>query len=74
MDPLVLEALREIVRSDMKDEIEEQRNSDLGCSQKCRLKKMITDKELNRNEDIVKAMVEFEWCDVCTVGQEPGAV
>ena len=32
MDPLVVEALREIVKKDMTNELEQIRNSDLGCS------------------------------------------
>lgn len=39
MDPLVVEAVREIVKKDMKKDYEELRNSDLGCSEKCRLVK-----------------------------------
>ena len=35
MDPIVVETLREIVRKDMKSELEEMRNSDDGCSRKC---------------------------------------
>ena len=32
MDPLLVEAFKEIVRSDMKKELKEMRNSDRGCS------------------------------------------
>ena len=46
MDPLVVETLREIVRADMKTELEDMRNSDQGCSNKCRIMKNITDIEL----------------------------
>jgi hypothetical protein len=49
MDPLVVEAVREIVKRDMKSEIEEMRNSDRGCSEKCRLIKLISEKEISRN-------------------------
>ena len=73
MDPIVVETLREIVRKDMKSEIEQMRNSDRGCSEKCRLMKMISDKEVSRNHRIVQEMMKFEWCDICSVS-EPGAV
>ena len=73
MDPLVVEAVREIVKRDMKSEIEEMRNSDRGCSEKCRLIKNISEKEISRNQVIVRAMLDFEWCDICSV-PEPGAV
>ena len=53
MDPLVVETLREIVRKDMKSELEQMRNSDRGCSEKCRLLKMVGDKEVSRNQRIV---------------------
>jgi hypothetical protein len=73
MDPLVVETIKEIVRRDMKGELEEMKNSDLGCSDKCRLLKQISDKELERNHKIVKIMLEFQWCDFCSQS-EPGAV
>lgn len=73
MDPLVVEAVKEIVRKDMKSETEMMRNSDQGCSKKCRLMKVISDKEIDRSTKIVKAMLDFEWCDICSVA-EPGAV
>ena len=73
MDPLVVEAVREIVKRDMKSEIEQMRNSDQGCSHKCKLMKQISEKEISRNHKIVRAMLDFEWCDICSV-PEPGAV
>lgn len=59
MDPLVVEAIKEIVRKDMKSEFEQLRNSDRGCSPKCNLIKQIADTELARNQAIVKKMLEF---------------
>lgn len=49
MDPIVVETLRSIVRKDMRNEIEEMRNSDKGCSMKCQLIKKISDIDLARN-------------------------
>ena len=43
MDPLVVETLREIVKTDMRNEIETMRNSDQGCSEKCKLIKTALD-------------------------------
>jgi hypothetical protein len=57
MDPLVVEAIKEIVRKDMKSEYEALRNSDQGCSQKCRLIKQIDETEIGRNQNIVQAML-----------------
>jgi hypothetical protein len=37
MDPTLVEAVKEIVKADMKDDLERLRNSDEGCSQKCKL-------------------------------------
>ena len=73
MDPLVVEAIREIVKRDMKSEIEQMKNSDHGCSHKCKLMKQIAEKEISRNHKIVRVMLDFEWCDICSVA-EPGAV
>ena len=73
LDPLVVETLREIVRNDMKLEIEDTRNHDRGCTKKCQLQRRISEKELNRNQKIVDALLAFEWCDVCSILQS-GAV
>lgn len=72
MDPLLVQALRDIIRQDMKSEMEELRNSDMGCTQKCRLMTEIAEKEVLRNQGIVKQMIEFQWCHDCTV--DTGAV
>ena len=53
MDPVVVETLRSIVRKDMRNEIEEMRNSEAGCSMKCQLIKRIADLEVKRNSKIV---------------------
>ena len=73
MDPIVVETLRSIIRKDMRNEIEDMRNCDHGCSLKCQLLKRIADKELSRNQKVVDAMLSFQWCDTCSAA-EPGAV
>jgi hypothetical protein len=35
--------------------------------------KMISEKEIERHSKIVNAMLEFQWCDICSVA-EAGAV
>jgi len=50
----------------MKNEIEEMKNSDEGCSAKCKLMKIIADKDLERNKKIVEKMLSFTWCDTCS--------
>jgi hypothetical protein len=40
---------------------------------KCQLIKRIADMEVSRNQKIVGAMLNFQWCDVCS-SPEPGAV
>jgi hypothetical protein len=70
MDPVVVEALREIVMGDMKQELQELRNSDQGCTQKCVLIKTIADKDLARHKLVIKKLFEFEWCDTCDNGGE----
>merc|ERR1740130_1065251 len=66
MDPVIVETLREIVMADMKKELEEMRNSDQGCSQKCMLIKNIADKDLERHKNVVKKLFDFAWCDFCS--------
>jgi len=66
MDPIVVETLREIVRKDMKSELEDMKNSDQGCSRKCQLMKKIADTDIERTSKIVKVMIGFEWCDSCS--------
>lgn len=73
MDPNLREAVKEIVKKDMKQEIEQMRNSDEGCSQKCRLLMQKHTLDVERNAKIVEEMINFRWCDQCKQGQ-PGAV
>jgi len=59
----------------MKNEIEEMKNSDEGCSAKCKLMKIIAEKDLDRNKKIVDKMLGFTWCDTCSlVNQDIAAV
>lgn len=37
MDPALVECVKDIVKNDMKQEIDQMKNSDEGCSVKCRL-------------------------------------
>ena len=67
MDPLVVETLREIVKTDMRNELETMRNSDQGCSEKCKLIKTALEKEIIRHKAVVDMMRDFEWCDQCSV-------
>ena len=59
----------------MMNEIEEMKNSDEGCSAKCKLMKIIVEKDLDRNKKIVERMLGVTWCDTCSlVNQEIAAV
>ena len=73
MDPFIVETLKEIVKKDLKKEIQEMRQSDSGCSDKCRLINEVQKYELERNEAIVKVILSFKWCDNCSNPQR-GAV
>jgi hypothetical protein len=73
MDPLMVQTVKEIVRKDMRKEIEEMRQSDEGCSLKCRLTNDMLKKDLGRNKVIVNELINFKWCDTCQKAQ-PGAV
>ena len=42
------------------------RNSDQGCSQKCVLIKTIADKDLERHKAVIKKLLDFQWCDLCS--------
>lgn len=65
-DPVVIETLREIIISDMKKQLEEMKFSDDGCSEKCKIMKSISDKDLDRHRIVVNKFFEFQWCEVCT--------
>lgn len=65
MDPIMVEAVKEIVKADMKEEIERLKNSDEGCSQKCRLTVQMHKLDVDRNEMLVQELINFKWCDQC---------
>lgn len=71
MDPVIVETLREIVTADMRQELQEMRNSDQGCSQKCTLIKTIAEKDLDRHKNVIKKLFDFPWCDFCSSDHEP---
>jgi len=73
MDPLMVETVKEIVREDMKQEIALMRNSNEGCSQKCRLVNKMLNIDIERNKKIVQEFANFNWCDTCK-NLQPGAV
>lgn len=53
MDPALVDAVKEIIRGDMQDEINRMRDSDQGCSQKCRLSIEMHKKDVERNDLLV---------------------
>jgi hypothetical protein len=72
MDPNLVEAVKEIIKADMKEEIERMRDSDQGCSKKCRLSIEMQKMDVERNDLLVKELIEFKWCDQCKKGLTPG--
>ena len=72
MDPIVVEAVKEIIRADMSEEIERLRNSEDGCSEKCRLTIGMHKLNVDRHEVLTQELIQFKWCDQCMRGQ-PGA-
>ena len=72
MDPIMVQTVKELVRKDMRREIEAMKNSDEGCSQKCRLMNDMFRKDLGRNKVIVNEVTGFKWCEVCQK-QQPAA-
>jgi hypothetical protein len=49
------------------------KNSDEGCSVKCRLTNSMLTKDLDRNKHIVQELITFKFCDTCK-NPQPGAV
>lgn len=74
MDPVMVQAVKEIVKNDMRREIEQLKNSDAGCSQKCILTNEMLKKDLDRNKSVVMEMINFKWCETCMNYKQPGAV
>lgn len=68
MDPIMVEAVKDIVRADMKEELERLRNSDEGCSEKCNLSQQMLKLDISRNELLVHELIQFKWCDQCKQG------
>lgn len=73
MDPTLYTTLKEIVKKDMKSELELLRKNDLGCTDKCRTKNRLLEVNLERHEEIVKTLISFKWCEECTA-VDTGAV
>lgn len=71
MDPTLVEAVKEIIKADMQDEIEKMRDSDQGCSKKCRLSIEMHKMDVERNDLLVKELIDFKWCDQCKKGTPP---
>jgi hypothetical protein len=44
------------------------RDSEKGCSQKCKLSIDMHKMDVERNELLVKELIEFKWCDQCKQG------
>ena len=65
MDPVMVEAVKEIVRGDMREELERLRNSDDGCSEKCKLTTQMLKTDVARGEILVRELIHFNWCDQC---------
>jgi hypothetical protein len=65
MDPLMVQTVKEIIKKDMRKEIEEMRASDQGCSEKCRLTNDMLKRDLGRNKVVVNEMISFKFCDNC---------
>ena len=68
MDPNLVDAVKEIIKADMREDIERMRDSDQGCSKKCRLSIEMQKMDVERNELLVKELIEFKWCDQCKKG------
>lgn len=66
MDPFIVETLKQIVKKDMKREIEDMKKSDKGCSEKCRLTNEILKIDNDRLNKIFKVVQDFKWCDICS--------
>lgn len=68
MDPELVKVVKEIVKADMKEDIERLKNSDEGCSQKCKLTHQMLKLDIDRHEVLIKELIEFQWCDTCKTG------
>jgi hypothetical protein len=53
MDPIMIETVKEIVKADMRDEIERLRNSNDGCSQKCQMTNKMLRLDIDRHNHLV---------------------
>lgn len=65
MDPFMVQTVKEIIKKDIRKEIEAMRNSDQGCSLKCKAINQLLTKDIDRNKVIVQELMQFKWCDTC---------
>jgi hypothetical protein len=59
LDPEVYKNLKMIICREMKDELEQMKNDDSGCSDKCRVRNRLAECEINRNHQIVSLLMQF---------------
>ena len=69
IDPVLVATVKEIVKNDMRKEIEAMKSSDDGCSQKCKLINEMLTKDVARNRDVVNEVIQFKWCEICLAGK-----
>ena len=73
IEPQLLQTIKAVVARDMKQQLKAIRDSEEGCTEKCRLKNKILELDLERHRSFVQTLLKFNWCDDCVV-TEPGAV
>jgi hypothetical protein len=66
LDPSLYKSLKHIVKREMKHELQQMRNDELGCTDKCRVKNKMIELDLDRNSAIVQTMTAFKWCQDCS--------
>ena len=65
INPALYNTFRRIILKDEQEKVEKMRLHNAGCTEKCRLKNMANEVDLKRNQDLVKCLLEFPWCDRC---------
>ena len=68
IDPALYETFRNLFIKEKKEQLEDLRMNEQGCTDKCRVKNSALETDLQRNKALVEKLTKFEWCDLCNSG------
>ena len=74
LDPDIYKTLKRIVMKEESAKLESLKLHEMGCSEKCRVKNLCLELDMQRNAKIVDVLKTFVWCNECAEEGQTGAV